>query len=216
LKKESPSPGLFLFSALPQTEAAAAAYFPYTWPLGHPLTSLPHRPMKEINRQTLYDGYYKLYKVTLEHQGKTFDREVFKTGTALAALVYHTRKDKFIFVRQYRTAMAEMLTEMVAGLQDPEDPSLEEGLRREINEETGYLTDRLEPICLAYPSPGAFEEVCHLYYAEVSQQENEGGGNDEENENIELIELTPEETFRQEWRDAKTIIALQWYLLHKS
>ena len=171
--------------------------------------------MKILNRQTLYDGFYKLYKVTLEHEGETFEREVFKTGTAVAGLVYHTDRKKFIFVRQYRAGVEEEVTEVVAGLHEADDQDLEKSLRREVAEETGYAVDRLEPILSLYPSPGAIAEYSHLYYVEVSRRESEGGGKDEENENIRLVELSPEEVAQHEWRDAKTLVALQWYQLHK-
>lgn len=169
--------------------------------------------MKVVNRQPLYDGHYKLYRVTLEHEGITFDREIFRTGVAVAGLVYHTSKKKFIFVKQYRAGVGEEVTEMVAGIHDQEGQTQEEGLRREIKEEIGYTTDRLELICPMYPSPGAMEEICHLYFAEVSRQESKGGGKDEENENIRIVELAPEELDQHEWRDAKTLIALQWLKL---
>lgn len=170
--------------------------------------------MEIKNRQPLYEGFYKLYKVTLSHEGETFEREVFKTGTAVGALVYHTGKKKFIFVKQYRAGVEEEVTEIVAGLHDQQGESPEEGLRREIKEETGYKVDRLKPICTVYPTPGALAETSHLFYAEVSQKEGEGGGKEEENENIRLVELSREELDQHEWRDAKTLISVQWYKLN--
>lgn len=170
--------------------------------------------MEIKNRQLLYQGFYQLYKLTLRHEGETFEREVFQTGTAVGALVYHTGKKKFILVKQYRAGVEEEVTEIVAGLHDQPNQSLEEALRREIKEETGYLVDYLKPICTINPSPGALAETNYLFYAEVSRQEGEGGGKDEENENIRLVELALEELDQHEWRDAKTLIALQWYKLN--
>jgi ADP-ribose pyrophosphatase len=85
--------------------------------------------MEIKNRQTLYEGFYKLYKLTLRHEGETFDREVFQTGTAVGALVYHTGKKKFIFVKQFRAGVEEEVTEIVAGLHDQPGESLEEALQ---------------------------------------------------------------------------------------
>lgn len=170
--------------------------------------------MEIKNRQTLHEGFYQLYKLTLSHEGKTFEREIFKTGIAVGALVYHTGKKKFIFVKQYRAGVEKEVTEIVAGLHDHPGQSLEEAIRREIKEEIGYLVNQLKTICTIYPSPGALAETSHLFYAEVSLREGEGGGKDEENENIRLVELAPEEVEQHEWRDAKTLIALQWYKLN--
>lgn len=172
--------------------------------------------MEIKKRETIYDGFYSLHKLTLEHAGETIVREVFRTGEAVAGLVFHPGKGKFIFVRQYRAGVEEEVTEMVAGLHDDQDTqNLAESLRREIKEETGYAVEHIEPIMKVYPAPGALNEVSHLFYAEVTEQVAEGGGKDEEHENIRVIELTPEETEQQQWLDAKTVIALQWYKLHK-
>ena len=82
--------------------------------------------MNEINRRTVYDGFFKLYKITYEDDGQTFDREVFVTGNAVAALMYDTRKDKFIFVKQFRPAVDQDMLELVAGILDKEGESPEE------------------------------------------------------------------------------------------
>ncbi|KAA5546445.1 NUDIX domain-containing protein [Adhaeribacter rhizoryzae] len=166
--------------------------------------------MKEINRKTVYDGFFKLYKITYEDDGKTFDREVFVTGNAVAALLYDTQKDKFIFVKQFRPAVNQDMLELVAGLLDKEGESPEEAMIREIEEESGYAVDKLEPVINFYPSPGAFAEKLHVYYAEVSRKVGEGGGADGENEKIKLIELTKAELKDKIFNDAKTLIAVQW------
>ena len=166
--------------------------------------------MKEINKQTVYDGFFKLYKITYEDDGQTFDREVFVTGNAVAALLYDTRKDKFIFVKQFRPAVNQDMLELVAGLLDKEGESPEEAIIREIEEESGYAVDKLELVVNFYPSPGAFAEKLHVYYAEASHKIGEGGGADGENENIKLIELTKAELKDKNFNDAKTLIAVQW------
>jgi ADP-ribose pyrophosphatase len=166
--------------------------------------------MKEIKRKTVYDGFFKLYKITYEDDGQTFDREVFVTGNAVAALMYDTRKDKFIFVKQYRPAVEQDMLELVAGLLDKEGESPEDAIIREIEEESGYAVDKLEPVINFYPSPGAFAEKLHIFYAEVSHKIGEGGGADHENEKIKLVELTKAETKEKIFNDAKTLIAVQW------
>ncbi|MGV3586137.1 MAG: NUDIX domain-containing protein [Adhaeribacter sp.] len=166
--------------------------------------------MKEINKQTVYDGFFKLYKITYEDDGETFDREVFVTGNAVAALLYDTQKDKFIFVKQFRPAVNQDMLELVAGLLDKEGESPEDTMIREIEEESGYAVDKLEMVVNFYPSPGAFAEKLHVYYAEVSHKIGEGGGADGENEKIKLIELTKVELKDKIFNDAKTLIAVQW------
>jgi len=166
--------------------------------------------MKEINKQTVYDGFFKLYKITYEDDGETFDREVFVTGNAVAALLYDTQKDKFIFVKQFRPAVNQDMLELVAGLLDKEGESPEDAMIREIEEESGYAVNKLEAVVNFYPSPGAFAEKLHVYYAEVSHKIGEGGGAEGENEKIKLVELTKAELKDKIFNDAKTLIAVQW------
>lgn len=166
--------------------------------------------MKIVDKTTLYDGFFKLYQVTLEDQGETMKREVFVTGNAVAALLYDTQKEKFILVKQYRPAVEREMLELVAGLLDKEGESPEEAIIREVEEESGYAVDDLEHILDFYPSPGAFAEQLHIYFGRVSRQIGAGGGAEGENENIKIIELTKEELKNKQLDDAKTLIAVQW------
>ena len=166
--------------------------------------------MRIIDRQPVYDGFFKVYKLTIEDEGETYEREVFETGQAVAALVFDTRKKKFIFVEQFRSAVNQYLVELPAGLLDKEGESPEDALSREVTEETGYAVDRLEHILNFYPSPGAFAERLQIFYAEVSHKTGKGGGAHEENEKIRIIELNPNEVKKKHFVDAKTLIAVQW------
>ena len=171
--------------------------------------------MKIIDKQTLYDGFYKLYKVTLEADGTVLHRELFDTGQAVASLVYDTNKERYIFVKQYRMATNNNMLEVVAGIHDKPEESLEEAACREIEEETGYAVDHITSIASFYPSPGAFAEKITLFYAEVSQKKFKGGGLEEEHEKIDIIEVAPQDLASLPIEDGKTLIAVQWALLQK-
>jgi ADP-ribose pyrophosphatase len=161
-------------------------------------------------KETIYEGFYTLRKLIVEDDGDTFEREQFESGDAVAALVYDTYKNKYIFVKQYRFSAEQELLEVVAGVLGDDDPELI--IRKEIKEETGYKIDKLEHIWNFYTSPGACTEQVHLFYAEVSEKETEGGGLDKEHENIKIKSFTLDELRDQKLADAKTIIAVQWLL----
>jgi ADP-ribose pyrophosphatase len=166
--------------------------------------------MRIIDRKPIYDGFIKIYKLSIEDEEETYDREVCETGNAVAALVYDTRRKKFIFVEQFRPAVNQYLVELPAGKLDKEGESPAEALVREVAEETGYAVDHLEPILNFYPSPGVFTEKLHIFYAEVSHKIGEGGGAAGENEKIKVIEFSRTEVRQKMIVDAKTLIAVQW------
>jgi len=165
--------------------------------------------MEIKNREKAYDGYFKIYKLTVEQEGETFTREQFERGSAVAALVYDTKSGYYILTRQFRIGSESELVEIVAGMVDEgEEP--EQSIKREIEEEIGYTVDRLEHLHTFYSSPGAATEKVTLFYAEVSDQHGEGGGNSHENEHIQIVRYTAEELEALQSPDAKTIIAQQW------
>ncbi len=171
--------------------------------------------MKIQKNETIYNGFYSFKKLTVEDKGKTFEREVFDIGSAAAALVYNTATDKYILVKQYRYGAGRALLEIVAGIVENEQGDPEKTIRKEIEEETGYETDHLEHIWDFYPSGGASTEKLFLYYAEVSTKKAEGGGLDEEHEEIEVLEYSLDELLSLQLLDAKTIIAVQWLAFKK-
>ncbi|WP_345225349.1 NUDIX hydrolase [Hymenobacter koreensis] len=172
--------------------------------------------MKITKVETVYDGFYKLRKLTLNNGQQELVRERFEPGQAVAALVYDTNTKEYIFVRQYRIGAESEVVEIPAGMLDKSGESAEDALRREIQEELGYEVDRLEHIVKMFPSPGGSAEQIDVYYAEVSRQTGAGGGVVDENENITIVRLGWETLLQTELRDAKSLLAVQWRQLQLS
>ena len=61
--------------------------------------------MEVKSRRKVYDGYFKMYELTVEQDGHTFTREQFDRGTAVAALVHDTQKDSYILTKQFRIVL---------------------------------------------------------------------------------------------------------------
>ena len=140
-----------------------------------------------LNKETVYDGYFKIDKLTIKDGDSEYTREVFNRGNAVAGIVYDTVKKKYLFTKQWRPGAEGDMIEIVAGSLDIEGEKPEEALKREIVEEMGYKVDLINHLKDFYVSPGGCSEVCSLYYVEVSEKVAEGGGID--NENIEVIEV---------------------------
>lgn len=174
------------------------------------------------NRQIKHKGYSTLEMVDVSYDKineegqirKTF--ELFTSGDTTAALLYHPKEKCFYFVKQFRCAIIKnldpwMLEVVAGGIDDGESP--EEAIRREIQEETGHSISNLEFIKGFYVTPGRSTEYMYLYYAEVDEKLEKGGGVNEELEDLEIVTvpLKDLEEVLGNLHDAKSIIALQWF-----
>ena len=164
-----------------------------------------------IDRQNKYKGFLNIDELTVRtKKGSEVKREVMTRKNAVAALIYDTEQKKYIFVSQWRPGSACDLVEIVAGTLDVDGEEPREAMEREILEEIGYKTDKMKLIDECYMSPGGNTEVISIYYAEVSDKIEEGGGCEHEHEEIEIIYMDYDEMISTRFRDAKTIIAVSW------
>lgn len=174
--------------------------------------------------EILSDNWYTLKKVTFnikKENGKTEtqSREAYDRGNGAVILLYNTHTKNVILTRQFRLPTYingnpdGMLIEACAGLLDNDNP--EDCIKRETEEETGYKISKVEKIFEAYMSPGSVTEILHFFIAKYSDDMkiNEGGGLEEEGENIEVLQLQFDKTLSMidngEIKDAKTIMLLQ-------
>ena len=114
----------------------------------------------------LYDGFIKVFK------RNNFD--VVQTRDSVAGLVFHLEKQKFIFVVQYRPGSDQEMIEIPAGGIN-ENEAKATAIHREILEETGYKTHKLDTRQLKIPfyvSPGYATEQMTLFYCLVRGERN--------------------------------------------
>jgi GDP-mannose pyrophosphatase NudK len=187
----------------------------------------PH--VKILEKKTLSANWYKLFKYSFEitqNDGtKTVqEREAYDRGNGATILLYNKAARTVILTRQFRLPSfvngnpTGMMIEACAGLLDQDNP--EDCIRRETEEETGYRIDHVEKIYEAYMSPGSVTEILYFFIGAYSkdQKVNDGGGVDDEQENIEVLELPFDQAYGMiktgEIRDAKTIMLLQYARLN--
>jgi len=166
--------------------------------------------VKIKNRETIYDGFFKVEKVTAELNGHTLKRDLVTNKDAVAALVYDTVKQEYLLIEQFRFPPQKALIEIVAGLLDKPDEKPEAAIKREIAEEIGYETDKLEFIASFYSTPGSYSEKITLYYAEVSRKTGKGCGVATEHEEIKTVAFSEEKLISHPFEDAKTLLAAYW------
>src|SRR5256885_7931906 len=144
---------------------------------------------------------------TVREQGETYIREVVHhKGSAVILPAFDD--GTIALVRQYRHPAVKYLLELPAGtLNDKERP--EEGAARELEEELGLVSGKLEKLAEFFVSPGFCEEKMWLYLAtdltETAQRL-------EDDELIEVVRLPIDRALQMindgEIEDAKTIIGL--------
>lgn len=171
--------------------------------------------MQIEKKEKVFSGFYQLNRLTLRsnNTGESFQREQFKTPNSVGVLVHNLRHDTIILVQQFRVGPEKELLEIVAGKMENED--IGETAQREVLEETGYRVDSLELIHEFHPCPGPVTEHMSLFYAQVNEKLQMGGGLAIENEEIKVVELSCEEFYNTVFYDAKSIIAQQWLKLNK-
>ncbi len=150
-------------------------------------------------------------------------REAYDRGNGAVILLYNTSARTVILTRQFRIPTyingneSGMLIEACAGLLDQDSPH--DCIRRETEEETGYQIKEAKKIFEAYMSPGSVTEILHFFIAEYTNnmKVGDGGGLEEEEEHIEILEINIEEALHMidtgEIIDGKTIMLLQYIRL---
>lgn len=71
-------------------------------------------------------------------------------------------EDKFVMIRNYRYPVDLFVLEIPAGLIDPgEEP--EEAAKRELEEETGFVSKGLKKLCTYHPAASLNTQKAHIY-----------------------------------------------------
>jgi nudix-type nucleoside diphosphatase (YffH/AdpP family) len=180
--------------------------------------------VKILKTEILSDNWYTLNKVTFEYQKKdgtveTQSREAYDRGNGATILLYNKESKTVILTKQFRlptyiNGNADgMMIEACAGLLDKDNP--EDCIKRETEEELGYEISDVKKVFEVYMSPGSVTEILYFFIAEYSKSMkiNDGGGLEEEQEEIEVLELDINKALEMidlgEIKDAKTIMLLQ-------
>jgi ADP-ribose pyrophosphatase len=169
---------------------------------------------KTISSQRIYDGRAVNLRVdTVEKpNGKTTTREIVEHSDCVAVVVLDS-KNKIILVRQYRKAAGKSLLEIPAGGIDPGEQPIA-SVRRELQEEIGYLPNKIDKLGGFYSAPGYCTEYLHLYLAtHLTPSRREA----EDTEDIEVVRVPlshiPQLIASGEICDSKSIAGLLTVIL---
>lgn len=142
--------------------------------------------------------YIQPVKIKYTQNGKDRSWEAVRSFDSVAVLLYHTTKDAFLLVKQFRPPVTlggtppenAYVYELCAGICD-KGKSLEETTAEEIDEECGYIVkpENIKLITAFHTCVGISGAYQSLFYAEIdeSMMAHEGGG--DHTEDIELVWL---------------------------
>lgn len=122
--------------------------------------------------ETPWEGRF----IAVKKQGKW--EYVSRTRGIQAAVILAIDAGDVILVEQYRVPLGQRCLELPAGLvgDEEEGESAETSAARELEEETGYRPDHVEPLGYFYSSPGMVSEGFTLVRATGLTRVSDGGG----------------------------------------
>lgn len=169
---------------------------------------------QEIKREVLLET--KIFKVVKNTYQEKRER-IFIAHPGAVTIIATTQDNKLLLIKQFRAPVGEWLWEIPAGaLESGEEPLF--CAQRELEEETGFASNRwqyLFPLALA---PGYSSEIIHFFRAKDVSPVAEARAGDED-ELIYVREVSKEEAQemldRREIKDAKTRIGIYEWMREK-
>jgi len=183
---------------------------------------------KVESKEIIFNEFFKIERAKVSWEqfdksmGKFDTRYVVRRGDSVGIIPVCLKNDELILIKQFRYPSVRdncdgYLLEIPAGMvDDGEDPMI--SAERELLEETGIKNANIEHLISFYLSPGALDEMFHLYLARINQCLNikTVGGKKEENENIGIKKFKESELLEMiksnKIRDGKTIASILFYL----
>lgn len=145
--------------------------------------------MTEEQEQIVWAGKF----ITAKVQGK-WEYVSRSRGIKAAVILAIDEHDHVLLVEQFRVPLGRPCIELPAGLIGDDDSSPDEDAAtaavRELEEETGYTAERMEPLGEYYSSPGMISESFTLLRAHGLRQIGPGGGTDGEDITVHRVALS--------------------------
>ena len=168
---------------------------------------------RAVGEETVHQGpVVRVARATISGpDGATYDREVVHHPGAVAVVPVLDDGETAVLVRQYRSALDELVLEIPAGKRDVDGEPAELTASRELEEEVGYRAGRMEELCVIHNSPGFCDERVVIFLArDLQAGEATPHGVEEEHMVVEHVSLRDAEALIADGRitDAKTVVGL--------
>lgn len=185
-----------------------------------------------LQRETLFQGYFRVDRYHLQTErfdgslSAPYTREVFDRCRHVAGvLLYDPIEDMIVLVEQFRAGTLAAgedpwMIEVVLGMVEVGE-TVEQAARREAHEEAGCEILEMQKIFSFFDSPGGTTEHITLFAARIHAPKNGSlHGLAHENEDIRVHVIPATDAirmlFNNRFRDSQTIIAMQWFAMHRT
>ncbi len=175
--------------------------------------------MKEQTKQSkkIYEcSFMTLYEDEVVLPNQKISQRVYIKHPGAAAILPITKEGQIILIKQYRYPLGMESLEIPAGKKEDIHEDSTYFAHRELEEETGYVSDDMTFFQRMYPCVGYSDEYIDLFIAKNCVKKDHPKAMDDD-ENIEPLFLTKDEVKTMiemhQIKDGKTLIMLHAYLL---
>lgn len=170
--------------------------------------------IKRVKRDLKYQGsMLSIYQDTIEVPNGNVAKWDYIEHKGAAAVVPVLDDGRIVLVRQFRNALNQEILEIPAGGLESWDESTMIAAGRELEEETGYHSDHLEPLISIATAVAFCNEIVDIYVADHLVKTHQ---NLDENEFIEVEAYSVDEIeqmiYNGQIQDSKTIAAVMSYI----
>lgn len=173
---------------------------------------------QQLDTQIVLDTpYFNIRKDACRlSDGREIDDYYVMQCADIVMIVTRTQGQEFVLVEQYRHGIGEICLEISGGACEPESPDILDDAKRELREETGYVSDNWHKLATLINDPTRANNRIYIYLALDAY--SDGVQNLDPNEDI-TVHLMPQRDIMVAIREGKInvpnsvaglMLALDW------
>lgn len=146
---------------------------------------------KELGKRKVAEGrVFDMYARTMQKPCGTYESDFFVLESRdWCNIVALTPKHEVVLVEQFRHGTKEVGLELPGGIIDPGESDPLQAALRELEEESGYVSDQVCPLGVIDPNPAIQTNRCHLFVGLNAEPKGQVNLDPAEAINVHLVPL---------------------------